>query len=55
MLAVADTATAVAWYERALGATQLWSLGSVAGMEIAGREGSSTRSDTFGSWATGLL
>src|SRR6266508_6890933 len=36
MLAVADTPTAVAWYKRALGATELWSLGSVAGLEIAG-------------------
>jgi uncharacterized glyoxalase superfamily protein PhnB len=36
MLAVPDTPAAVAWYRRALGATQLWSLGSVAGMEIAG-------------------
>ena len=36
MLAVADTPTAVAWYKRALGATVLWSLGSVAGLEMAG-------------------
>lgn len=36
MLAVSDTPTAVAWYKRALGATELWSLGSVAGLEIAG-------------------
>lgn len=36
MLAVADAPTAVAWYTRALGATLLWSLGEVAGMEIAG-------------------
>jgi len=36
MLAVADTPTAVAWYKRALGAMELWSLGSVAGLEIAG-------------------
>jgi PhnB protein len=36
MLAVADTPTAVAWYTHALGATLLWSLGSVAGLEIAG-------------------
>ncbi len=36
MLAVADTPTAVEWYKRALGATILWSLGSVAGLEIAG-------------------
>ena len=36
MLAVADTPTAVEWYKRALDATELWSLGSVAGLEIAG-------------------
>ena len=36
MLAVADTPTAVEWYKRALGARVLWSLGSVAGLEIAG-------------------
>ena len=36
MLAVPDAPAAVAWYERALGATQLWSLGSVVGMQLAG-------------------
>ena len=36
MLAVADTPAAVEWYTRALGATLLWSLGSVAGLEIDG-------------------
>ena len=36
MLAVEDTPTAVEWYQRALGATLLWSLGSVAGMEMGG-------------------
>ena len=36
MLAVTDTPTAVDWYERALGARLLWSLGSVAGLEIDG-------------------
>lgn len=36
MLAVPDTPAAVAWYTEALGATLLWSLGPVAGMEIAG-------------------
>jgi uncharacterized glyoxalase superfamily protein PhnB len=36
MLAVSDGPTAVAWYERALGATVLWSLGAVAGLEIDG-------------------
>jgi uncharacterized glyoxalase superfamily protein PhnB len=34
MLAVPDVPAAVAWYQRALGATELWSLGSVAGLEI---------------------
>jgi uncharacterized glyoxalase superfamily protein PhnB len=36
MLAVTDAPKAVAWYQRALGARELWSLGSVAGLEIAG-------------------
>jgi uncharacterized glyoxalase superfamily protein PhnB len=36
MLAVSDTPAAVKWYKRALGATVLWSLGSVAGLEILG-------------------
>jgi PhnB protein len=36
MLAVEDMPTAVNWYKRALGATELWSHGSVAGMEIEG-------------------
>jgi PhnB protein len=36
MLAVEDTPTAVNWYKRALGATELWSLGPVAGLEIEG-------------------
>jgi uncharacterized glyoxalase superfamily protein PhnB len=36
MLAVNNTPAAVEWYQRALGATLLWSLGSVAGLEIAG-------------------
>jgi len=36
MLAVPDAPAAVAWYKRAVGATELWSLGSVAGMEIEG-------------------
>ena len=35
MLAVPDTPAAVAWYQRALGATLLWDLGGVAGLEIA--------------------
>ena len=36
MLAVPDAQAAVAWYKRALGATELWSLGSVVGLELAG-------------------
>lgn len=36
MLAVVDAPAAVAWYKHALGATELWNLGSVVGLEIAG-------------------
>ena len=36
MLAVLDTPAAVEWYQEALGARVLWSLGSVAGLEIKG-------------------
>jgi uncharacterized glyoxalase superfamily protein PhnB len=36
MLAVPDAAAAAAWYETALGAVQLWSLGSVVGLEVDG-------------------
>jgi PhnB protein len=36
MLAVPDAPTAVDWYKKALGATELWNLGSVVGLEIAG-------------------
>jgi uncharacterized glyoxalase superfamily protein PhnB len=36
MLAVPDTPAAVKWYKEALGARVLWSLGSVAGLEIKG-------------------
>ncbi len=36
MLAVPDTQAAVEWYNKALGANLLWSLGSVAGLEIEG-------------------
>jgi uncharacterized glyoxalase superfamily protein PhnB len=36
MLAVEDAPVAAAWYERALGASELWSLGSVIGLEIEG-------------------
>ena len=36
MLAVADAPAALEWYKRALGARELWNLGSVVGMEIDG-------------------
>jgi uncharacterized glyoxalase superfamily protein PhnB len=36
MLAVPDAQAAFAWYQGALGATKLWDLGSVVGMEIDG-------------------
>ena len=36
MLAVLDSSQAVAWYKKALGAIELWNLGSVAGLEIGG-------------------
>ena len=36
MLIVPDAAAALAWYKTALGATELWDLGGVAGLEIGG-------------------
>ncbi|MGC3860560.1 VOC family protein [Micromonospora chersina] len=36
MLIVSDADAAVAWYRTALGATELWNLGGVAGLEISG-------------------
>ena len=36
MLGVPDAAEATAWYRRALGATVLWDLGSVVGLELGG-------------------
>lgn len=36
MLAVPDAPKAASWYKEALGATELWNLGSVIGLEIAG-------------------
>lgn len=36
MLAVPSAPVAADWYQRALGASQLWSLGSVVGLEIQG-------------------
>jgi len=36
MLAVEDAPSASNWYQRALGAVELWSLGSVVGLEVAG-------------------
>jgi len=36
MVAVPDAARAAAWYREALGATVVWDLGSVVGLEVAG-------------------
>jgi diadenosine tetraphosphate (Ap4A) HIT family hydrolase/uncharacterized glyoxalase superfamily protein PhnB len=36
MIAVRDASSAAAWYRRALGATELWNLGSVVGLSIDG-------------------
>lgn len=36
MLAVPDATAAAAWYEKAVGATELWNLGSVVGLEVSG-------------------
>ncbi len=36
MLIVPDADAAVAWYRDALGATELWNLGGVAGLEVDG-------------------
>jgi uncharacterized glyoxalase superfamily protein PhnB len=36
MLIVPDGDAALAWYKRALGASELWDLGGVAGLEVAG-------------------
>jgi PhnB protein len=36
MVAVPDAAAAVDWYRRALGASELWNLGSVVGLEVEG-------------------
>jgi len=36
MLAVDDAPAAAEWYKTALGATELWNLGSVIGLQIAG-------------------
>lgn len=36
MLAVRDAPTAAQWYQRALGATVLWHLGSVIGLSVEG-------------------
>ena len=36
MLAVPDAPAASEWYQRALGAQELWNLGSVIGLEIEG-------------------
>lgn len=36
MVIVPDADAAIAWYKAALGATELWDLGGVAGLEISG-------------------
>jgi PhnB protein len=36
MLIVPDADAALAWYKDALGATELWNLGGVAGLEVGG-------------------
>lgn len=36
MLIVPDAEAAIAWYKSALGATELWNLGGVAGLEVEG-------------------
>jgi PhnB protein len=36
MLAVPDAGAAAAWYRQALGATDLWDLGGVVGLEVDG-------------------
>ena len=36
MVAVPDARAATEWYTRVLGATELWNLGSVVGLEIGG-------------------
>ena len=36
MVAVPDARAAATWYQQALGATELWNLGSVVGLEIQG-------------------
>ncbi len=36
MLIVPDAAAAISWYTQALGAAELWNLGGVAGLHIAG-------------------
>src|SRR6266702_4398655 len=36
MLAVPDAASAAGWYAEALGATELWNLGSVVGLTVEG-------------------
>lgn len=36
MVAVPDAQAAATWYQQALGATELWNLGSVVGLEMQG-------------------
>jgi PhnB protein len=53
MLAVPDATAAARWYAQALGATELWNLGSVVGLTIAGARSFSV-SPRVGWSATGL-
>lgn len=36
MLAVSDASAAATWYQRALGATELWNLGGLVGLSVQG-------------------
>lgn len=36
MLIVPEAENAISWYKKALGATELWNLGGVAGLEVVG-------------------
>jgi uncharacterized glyoxalase superfamily protein PhnB len=51
MLAVPDVPAATAWYAEALGATVLWELGSVAGLDVGGAAFFLAQPDANG-WAT---
>ncbi len=51
MLAVPDAAVAAGWYRDALGATELWSLGGVRGLEVGGAPFFLAEAES-GQWAT---